>query len=63
MAIKSDDKKALTKKTEEYLRKILESMTFGQEYKTNEIADFVGVKTTRAKMLIKTGEESCGQEN
>ena len=52
MAIKSGDKKKATKKTEQQLENILEYMVPDQEYKTSEIAEVLGVKESRARVLV-----------
>lgn len=51
-AIKSGDKKRVTKKTALQMQDILAYMTAGEEYKTSEIADYIGVKESRARFLI-----------
>lgn len=59
MAIKDGDKKKVTKKTDQQLKQILEYMTPNQEYKTSEMAEILGVKESRARVLVnelvKTG--------
>lgn len=52
VAIKSGDKKQVTKKTEQQLEHILEHMNPDQEYKTSEIAEVLGVKESRARVLV-----------
>lgn len=52
VAIKNGDKKKVTKKTEQQLRNILEYMIAGTEYRTSEIAQLIGVKESRARVLI-----------
>lgn len=66
MAIKSGDKKKVTKKTEQQLEHILKYMAPDQEYKTSEIAEVLGVKESRARVLVselvKTGKiEAVGK--
>ena len=51
-AIKSGDKKKMTKKTEQQLENILKNMHAGEEYRTSEIAEFIGVKESRARVLV-----------
>lgn len=52
VAIKNGDKKKVTKKTEQQLQYILEYMAPDQEYKTRELAEVVGVKESRARILV-----------
>lgn len=52
VAIKSGDKKKVTKKTEQQLKHILEYMVPNQEYKTGEMAEVLGVKESRARVLV-----------
>lgn len=52
MAIKSGDKKKVSKKTEQQLQQILEYMTPDQEYKTSELAEVIGIKASRARVLV-----------
>ena len=42
----------MTKKTEQQLQYILEYMAPDQEYKTRELAEVVGVKESRARILV-----------
>ena len=51
--IKSADKKKLTKKTRQQLEEIMEWMESDREYRVVEIADFLGIKETRARELIR----------
>ena len=51
--IKSADKKKLTKKTRQQLEEIVEWMEPDREYRVVEIADFLGIKETRARELIR----------
>ena len=51
-AIKNGDKKKVTKKTEQQLERILAYMILGQEYKTSELAEVIGVKESRARALV-----------
>ena len=51
-AIKNGDKKKVTKKTEQQLEYILEYMASDQEYKTSELAEVIGVKESRARVLV-----------
>ena len=51
-AIKNDDKKRVTKKTAQQLECILEYMTPAQEYKMSELAEVLGVKESRARVLV-----------
>ena len=53
VAIKSGDKKKVTKKTEQQLESILDYMDSGKECKTSEIAMLLGVRESRARLLIK----------
>ena len=53
MAIKNGDKKKVTKKTEQQLESILDYMDSGKECKTSEIAMLLGVRESRARLLIK----------
>lgn len=52
MAIKNGDKKKVSKKTEQQLEQILEHMTPDQEYKTSELAEVIGIKASRARVLV-----------
>lgn len=52
VAIKGGDKKKVTKKTEQQLEHILEYMVPNQEYKTGEMAEVLGVKESRARVLV-----------
>ena len=52
VAIKSGDKKKVTKKTERQMETILEYMLPDKEYKTSEIAEVIGVKESRARVLV-----------
>lgn len=52
MAIKNGDKKKVSKKTEQQLQQILEYMTPDQEYKTSELAEVIGIKASRARVLV-----------
>lgn len=52
VAIKSGDNRKRTKKTEQQLKRILDYMLSDREYKTNEIAGIVGVKESRARVLL-----------
>ena len=52
MAIKSGDKKKITKKTEQQLKYILEYMVPDQEYKTSVISEVLGVMESRARALV-----------
>ena len=52
VAIKSGDKKKVTKKTERQIETILEYMLPDKEYKTSEIAEVIGVKESRARVLV-----------
>ncbi len=52
MAIKSQNKQPLRKKTEENLKAILDYMAPTTEYKTQEIADLLDVKISRARELM-----------
>ena len=54
VAIKNGDKKKVLKKTEQQLKNILEYMEPGKEYKTSEIATVLGVKESRARLLINS---------
>ena len=49
---KSGDNRKRTKKTEQQLKRILDYMLSDREYKTNEIAGIVGVKESRATVLL-----------
>ena len=51
--IKSADKKKLTNKTRQQLEKIIEWMELDREYRIAEIAEFLGVKETRARELVR----------
>ena len=51
--INSADKKKLTKKTRQQLEEIVEWMEPDREYRVVEIADFLGIKETRARELIR----------
>ncbi len=51
--IKSAEKKKLTNKTRQQLEKIIEWMELDREYRTAEIAEFLGVKETRARELVR----------
>ena len=51
--IKSADKKKITKKTRQQLDKIIECMEADREYRIGEIAEFLGVKETRARELAR----------
>ena len=51
--IKSVDKKKLTNKTRQQLEKIIECMEADREYRIAEIADFLGIKETRARELTR----------
>ncbi|HJD48255.1 MAG TPA: putative DNA binding domain-containing protein [Candidatus Mediterraneibacter norfolkensis] len=51
-AIKNGDKKKISKKTMQQLQDILAFMTSDREYKTGEIAEFIGVKESRARVLV-----------
>ena len=42
----------MTKKTEQQLERILAYMILGQEYKTSELAEVIGVKESRARALV-----------
>lgn len=52
VAIKNGDKKKVSKKTEQQLEQILEHMTPDQEYKTSELAEVIGIKASRARVLV-----------
>lgn len=52
VAIKSGDKKKPTSKTEQQIKTILDYMDPGKEYKTSELAIVLGVKESRARLLI-----------
>lgn len=52
MAIKRRNKQPLRKKTEENLKAILDYMAPTTEYKTQEIADLLDVKISRARELM-----------
>ena len=56
--IKNGDKKQVTKKTQQQLQSILEYMTPGQEYKTSELAEVIGVKESRARILVNALAQS-----
>ena len=51
--IKSADKKKLTNKTRQQLEKIIEWMEPDREYRIAEIAEFLGVKETRTRELVR----------
>ena len=51
--IKGVDKKKLTNKTRQQLEKIIECMEPDREYRIAEIAEFLGVKETRARELVR----------
>lgn len=51
--IKNADKKKITKKTRQQLDKIIECMEADREYRIGEIAEFLGVKETRARELAR----------
>ena len=51
--IKSAYKKKLTNKTRQHLEKIIEWMEPDREYRIAEIAEFLGVKETRARELVR----------
>ena len=51
--IKSADKKKLTNKTRQQLEKIIECMETDREYRIAEMAEFLGVKETRARELVR----------
>ena len=51
--IKSADKKKLTNKTRQQLEKITECMEPDKEYRIAEIAEFLGVKETRTRELVR----------
>ena len=51
--IKSADKKKLTNKTRQQLEKIVEWMEPDREYRIAEIGEFLGVKETRARELVR----------
>ena len=51
--IKSADKKKFTNKTRQQLEKIIECMEADREYRIAEIAEFLGVKETRARELMR----------
>ena len=51
--IKNADKKKLTNKTRQQLEKIIECMEPDREYRIAEIAEFLGVKETRARELVR----------
>lgn len=51
--IKSADKKEPTNKTRQQLEKIIECMEPDREYRIGEMAEFLGVKETRARELIR----------
>nr|WP_294574754.1 RNA-binding domain-containing protein [uncultured Anaerostipes sp.] len=52
VAIKNGDKKKVSKKTERQIKTILNYMEPGKEYKTSEISIVLGVKESRARLLI-----------
>ena len=52
VAIKNGDKKKVSKKTERQIKTILNHMEAGKEYKTSEISIVLGVKESRARLLI-----------
>lgn len=52
VAIKNGEKKKITKKTEQQLDYILEFMLPGREYKISELVEVVGVKESRARILV-----------
>ena len=52
VAIKSGDKKKITKRTEQQLEYILEHMAPNQEYKTSELSEVIGLKESRTRMLL-----------
>lgn len=51
--IKSADKKKLTNKTRQQLEKITKFMESDREYRIAEIAEFLGVKETRTRELVR----------
>ena len=51
--IKSADKKKLTNKTRQQLEKLTEWMEPDREYGIAEIAEFLGVKETRTRELVR----------
>ena len=51
--IKSADKKKYTNKTRQQLEKITEWMEPDREYRIAEIAEFLGIKETRARELMR----------
>ncbi len=51
-AIKNGDKKKISKKTKQQLQDMLAFMTSDREYRTGEIAEFIGVKESRARVLV-----------
>ena len=51
--IKDVDKKKLTNKTRQQLEKIIECMEPDREYRIAEIAEFLGVKETRTRELVR----------
>lgn len=51
--IKSADKKEPTNKTRQQLEKIIECMEPDREYRIGEMTEFLGVKETRARELIR----------
>ena len=51
--IKSADKKKLTDKTRQQLEKITEWMDSDREYGISEIAEFLGIKETRTRELVR----------
>ena len=51
--IKNADKKGLTSKTRQQLEKIIEWMEPDREYRIAEIAEFLGIKETRTRELVR----------
>lgn len=51
--IKNADKKGLTSKTRQQLEKIIEWMELDREYRIAEIAEFLGIKETRTRELVR----------
>ena len=51
--IKNADNKKLTNKTRQQLEKIIEWMEPDREYRRAEIGEFLGVKETRARELVR----------
>ncbi len=51
--IKNADKKKLTNRTRQQLEKITEWMESDREYRITEIAEFLGIKETRARELVR----------